>query len=69
MAGGGTFRGAFGWLVVTDTLGGAGFVWRSSLELQLEIPNAAMSDSTTTVAAMRAGVHKGLLLVFDFFNS
>ena len=69
MAGGGTFFGAFGWLVVTDTLGGAGFVWRSSLELQLEIPNAAMSDSTTTVAAMRAGVHKGLLLVFDFFNS
>jgi len=68
MAGGGTFRGA-GWLVVTDTFGGAGFVRRSSVELQLEMPNAAMSDSTTTVAAMRAGVHKDLLLVFDFFNS
>jgi hypothetical protein len=59
---GGTFRtgGAPGFarLLLTVTLGAVGFVRLSSLELQLEMPNAAMSDSTTTVEAIRAGVHK-----------
>jgi hypothetical protein len=41
------------------TLGGGGLLCFSSLELQLEIPNAAMSDSTNTVAAIRMGVHNG----------
>lgn len=39
----------------------------SSLELQLEIPNAAKSDNTSTVKAMRVGVHNGLPLLFLFF--
>jgi hypothetical protein len=39
----------------------------SSLELQLEIPKAATSDNTTTVQAMRTGVHNGLSGVFFFF--
>jgi hypothetical protein len=56
--GGGTVRfGEFGFVA---TLGGAaGFVRRSSLELQLEIPKAATNESTRTVNATRAGVHNG----------
>ena len=60
-AAGGTFRG--GTLVSTRGSGGAGRF--SSLELQLETPKAASSESTETVKAIRAGVHKGFwFLVF-----
>jgi hypothetical protein len=62
---GGTLRpGALGF-AATGALGLERF---SSLELQLEIPNAATRDSTRTVKATRVGVHKGfpvLLLLFD----
>jgi hypothetical protein len=37
--------------------GAGGAECLSSVELQLEIPNAAMSESTRTVKAIRAGVH------------
>jgi hypothetical protein len=40
---------------------------RSSLELQLEIPNAAKSDNTSTVKAMRDGVHNDFPLLVFFF--
>jgi hypothetical protein len=51
--------------LATPAAGGAGRV--SSLELQLEIPKAASSESTRIVKATRAGVHNGfpaLVLLF-----
>jgi hypothetical protein len=39
----------------------------SSLELQLEIPNAASNESTRMVKAIRAGVHNGFSVLFFFF--
>jgi len=39
----------------------------SSLELQLEIPKAANNESTTTVKAIRAGVHNGFTTLVLFF--
>jgi hypothetical protein len=63
-AAGATGCGAPGLFLTT----GAGVSRFSSLELQLEIPKAANSDSTTMVKVTRTGVHKGLVSVFfDFF--
>jgi hypothetical protein len=63
LGGGAIFLGAL--FVVTLAAGGA--LRGSSLELQLEIPKAASSESTRTVKAMRAGVHKGFSgLIFLF---
>jgi hypothetical protein len=39
------------------TTGGGGATCFSSLEVQLDMPKAANNESTTTVNAMRAGVH------------
>jgi hypothetical protein len=51
----------------TAARGGAGRC--SSLELQLEIPKAASSESTSTVKATRTGVHNGFpVLVFLFVS-
>jgi len=64
-AAGATGCGALGLFLTT----GAGVSRFSSLELQLEIPNAANNDSTRIVKATRTGVHNGLVVsvVFDFF--
>lgn len=65
-AGGGTFLAGgallFGGLLVVTV---AGVRCGSSLELQLEIPKAASSESTRTVKATRVGVHKDFsVLIF-----
>ena len=59
-AGGGAFRTT-----------GAGASRFSSLELQLEMPKAAKSESTRTVKAIRAGVHNDFTAsgFFEFFIS
>jgi len=57
--------GGAGRLVATPVAGG--LERRSSLELQLEMPNAAKSDNTSTVKAMRVGVHNDLPLSVFFF--
>jgi len=61
----GATGGALGLFLTT----GAGASRFSSLELQLEIPKAANNDSTTTVKAMRGGVHNVFVATegFDFF--
>lgn len=73
MIGGRAAGGAFltggalllGGLLATPAAGWAGR--GSSLELQLEIPKAASSESTRMVKAMRAGVHNGFpVLIFLF---
>jgi hypothetical protein len=72
ITGGGAVGGTFltggalllGGLVATPA---AGALCGSSLELQLEIPKAASSESTRIVKATRAGVHNGfpaLVLLF-----
>jgi len=43
-----------------------GALWGSSVELQLEIPKAANSESTRMVKTIRAGVHNGFS-VLSFF--
>jgi hypothetical protein len=57
--------GAFGLFRTT----GAGASRFSSLELQLEIPKAANSESTMTVKATRQGVHNAFVasVGLDFF--
>jgi hypothetical protein len=50
--------------VATPEAGGAERL--SSLELQLEIPNAASSDNTSTVPATRAGVHSDFPVLILF---
>ena len=55
-----------GGLLVVATPGAGGFARLSSLELQLEIPNAAKSDRTRMVKAMRVGVHNGFPLLVLF---
>jgi hypothetical protein len=63
-AAGATGCGALGLFLTT----GAGVSRFSSLELQLEIPKAANSDSTTIVEVTRNGVHKDWVSAFfDFF--
>jgi hypothetical protein len=56
-AAGATGCGALSLLLAT----GAGASRFSSLELQLEIPKAANSESTRIVKAIRAGVHNGFV--------
>jgi hypothetical protein len=65
IGGGATFL-AGGALRSVATLGAGGLARFSSWELQLEIPKAANSESTSTVEAMRAGVHNGFP-VFGLF--
>ena len=69
--GGATFRAGgtplLGALLSDATPDAGGLVRLSSLELQLEIPNAAKSDNTSTVKAMRVGVHNGFPLLVLFF--
>jgi hypothetical protein len=48
--------------------GSGGAVCGSSFELQLEIPNAANSDSTRTVKAIRGGVQSGFSVLSFFFT-
>lgn len=48
------------------TPGAGGLERVSSLELQLDIPNAAKNDSTRTVKAMRIGVHNDFPLLVLF---
>jgi hypothetical protein len=66
-AGGATFLAGgaprFGGLLSVDTTGPVGLERLSSPELQLEIPKAANSANTSTVKAMRAGVHNGFPLL------
>lgn len=64
--GGGAVRGGGAPRLVATT-GAGGLERLSSLELQLEIPNAAKSDNTSTVKAMRVGVHNGFPLLVLFF--
>ncbi len=64
-AGGAFLAGGADFFSAARGAGGAeGF---SSLELQLEIPKAANSESTRTVKATRAGVHKGFPVLVLFF--
>ena len=60
---GGAFlaRGALLFVATPD-----GDLCGSSLELQLEIPNAASNESTRIVNAIRAGVHNGFSFLFFF---
>ncbi|MDQ6653088.1 MAG: hypothetical protein M3Y84_10135 [Acidobacteriota bacterium] len=51
---------------VLPTLGG--FSRFSSLELQLEIPKAASSESTAMVKATRAGLHRGCAVLVLFLK-
>jgi len=51
-----------GALGAVATPGPVGLARLSSLELQLEIPNAASIPNTRTVKAMRVGVHNGFPL-------
>lgn len=50
------------------TPGAGGLVRVSSLELQLEIPNAANKASTRTVPAIRVGVHNDFPLLVLFMS-
>jgi len=69
--GGAAFRagGAPLWGALLSVATPAGLERLSSLELQLEIPSAAKSDNTSTVKAMRVGVHNGFPLLVLFFAS
>jgi hypothetical protein len=62
---GGIFLAVGGALLTGTLVEGARF---SSLELQLEIPKAANNDSTTTVKAIRAGVHNRFPVSDFLFN-